>query len=563
MIAVFELRPYQRDAIDALENHWHVGQGNPLVALATATGKSLIIAWHIRDILRRYPARILVLTHVQELIEQNLEHLLALWPDAPVSVNSAGLGRRDWNQQIIFASIQSVFRNPEKLGRCDLVLVDEAHLIPHSGEGMYRSLFDALRHTDFRIAGFTATPFRLDSGRLDEGDGKIFDEIVFSYDIGQGIRDGWLSPLSSKATATTIDVSGVGRRGGEFIEHELQDVADIPAIVSGACDEIVRLGASRQCWLVFCAGVSHAQHVRDALRLRGVAVEAVFGETDTAERERIIDEFKSGAITCLVNVNVLTTGFDVPRVDLLAMLRPTLSTGLYVQMLGRGTRKAQGKRDCLVLDFARNVWRHGPVDCIEIKTKVAAQPGDERCKVCPECDELNPIGALTCVLCGYEWPRPQPKPKHATQADTVPVLSGQTTWLPVDHTSFHLHHKRSDPLAPPSLRVEYLCGLSTYTEYFSFQREGWPRTLAERWWLAMSGREPAPALVSEAIARSGELDQVAEITVYRDGNWWRVAERHLENGTEIDRHFWTWRSGTRQAAQEAMQHEPFNDEVPY
>jgi DNA repair protein RadD len=566
IVMAFALRPYQRGALDALEVYWETGGGNPLVALATATGKSLVIAWLIRDVLRQYPDLcILVLTHVQELIEQNLEHLLALWPDAPVGVNSAALGRRDCSQQIIFASIQSVFRDPESLGVRNLVIVDEAHLIPHVGDGMYRSLIEVLRvlDPDMRVAGFTATPFRLDSGRLDEGDGKVFDDVVFSYDIGQGIKDGWLSPLSSKATRTSIDVSNVGRRGGEFIEHELQDAADTEAIVAGAADEIVRLGADRECWLVFCTGVRHAERVRDALRARGVRTEMVLGETEQLERERIIREFKAGAVRCVVNVMVLTTGFNVPQVDLIAMLRPTLSTGLYVQMLGRGSRRAPGKTDCLVLDFAQNVWRHGPVDCIDVKTRVAVQPGDERCRACPECDELNPIGVYVCVSCGYEWPRPQPKPKHATTADAVPVLSGQTTCVPVDHISFHIHHKRSDPFAPPSLRVEYLCGLSAYEEYLSFQRQGWPRTLAERWWFAMGGSAPAPRLVSDALARTSELGRVTEISVYRDGRWWRVAERRLESGTEIDQHYQAWAPGSRQAAYDTMRRTPYNDSVPY
>ena len=155
----------------------------------------------IRDLLRQFPGlRVLVLTHVQELIEQNLRHLVALWPDVPLGINCAALGRRDCGQQILFASIQSVFRNPQAIGPRDLVLIDEAHRVPHRDGGMYRSLLAALREAvpDMRVAGFTATPFRLDVGRLDEGDDKIFDEIVFDYGIGEGIRDGWLSPLSSK-----------------------------------------------------------------------------------------------------------------------------------------------------------------------------------------------------------------------------------------------------------------------------------------------------------------------------------------------------------------------------
>src|SRR5262245_45117912 len=167
---MFELRPYQHQALDALEAYWKSGGRNPLLSLATATGKSLLIAWLIREVLTRFPRlRVLVLVHVQELLDQNLEHLLDLWPDAPIGVNCAAFNRRDWDQQIIFASIQSVFRSPEKLGSRDLCLIDESHLVPHEGAGMYRSLFATLQGLvpDMRVCGLSATPFRLDSGRLD------------------------------------------------------------------------------------------------------------------------------------------------------------------------------------------------------------------------------------------------------------------------------------------------------------------------------------------------------------------------------------------------------------
>ena len=148
----------------------------------------------------------------------------------PVGINSAGIGQREWDAPIIFAGVQSVWRNAARLGPRHLVLIDEAHLVPHDGDGMYRSLLAELRALapadGMRIAGFSATPFRLDSGRLDEGEGKIFDDVVFDYGIGQGIRDGWLSPLTSKATGTEINISGVGRRGGEFIAGELERAAD-------------------------------------------------------------------------------------------------------------------------------------------------------------------------------------------------------------------------------------------------------------------------------------------------------------------------------------------------
>ena len=160
---MFELRPYQREALAALENYWSRGGDNPLVSMATATGKGVVIAHPIRNISQHYPAlRVLVVTHTLELVEQDVEYLLALWPDAPIGINSAGIGRREWDAPIIFAGVQSVWRNAARLGPRNLVLIDEAHLVPHDGNGMYRSLIAELRALvppgDMRVAGFSATP---------------------------------------------------------------------------------------------------------------------------------------------------------------------------------------------------------------------------------------------------------------------------------------------------------------------------------------------------------------------------------------------------------------------
>jgi superfamily II DNA or RNA helicase len=211
----FELRPYQSSALAALDHYWMNGGGNPLISMATGTGKALVIAWLIRDVLTKYQdLRLLIASHVQEILDQDIQHLLELWPDAKplIGLNCDALGRRDWDHPILFASIASIFRSPKKLGRRNLTLVDECHLIPHTGDGMYRSTFAAIRegYPEMRVAGFSATCWRLDTGRLDEGEGKIFDEVVFDYGIGQAIKDGWLAPLTSKATSTKLDVSKVG-----------------------------------------------------------------------------------------------------------------------------------------------------------------------------------------------------------------------------------------------------------------------------------------------------------------------------------------------------------------
>jgi len=572
IMAMFELRPYQQEALAALEKYWSRGGGNPLVSMATATGKGVVIAHMIRNISQHYPAlQVLVVTHTLELVEQDVEYLLALWPDAPIGINSAGIGRRERDAPIIFAGVQSVWRNAARLGPRHLVLIDEAHLVPHDGDGMYRSLIAELCALvppgDMRVAGFSATPFRLDSGRLDEGEGKIFDDVVFEYGIGQGIRDGWLSPLTSKATGTEINISGVGRRGGELIASELERAADDSAAVDAACDEIVARGVDRRSWLVFCCGVAHAHHVGDALRMRGISCRVVTGETPLPERADSIAAFKAGMVRCLVNVNVLTTGFDAPRVDLLAMLRPTLSTGLYVQMVGRGTRKADGKVNCLILDFAGNCRRHGPVDQVDIKVGgsngAAVAPATVRTKTCPECAEINPLDAAACC-CGYGWPKPKPAAKHATSADAVPILTGERVWLPVTHVSFHRHYKYGDPGAPSSFRVDYLCGLSPYAEYVSFERQGYPRTCAERWWYALGGSAPVPVTVDEALQRQHELDPVVAIAVARNGRFWNVTDRRVRRPdgvvVEVDRHYRCWVIETRADAARTLA-TPINDAI--
>jgi len=177
------LRPYQHEAIDALYQFWRAGGGNPLVDLAPGTGKSVVIGELTRRLHTGKPSRrFLILTHVRELVEEDAAALLKVWPEAPIGINSAGLRERDTGAQIVLGNVQSIFRNPEALGRRNLVVVDEAHLIPRDGDGMYRSVIERLRAItpNMRVAGFTATPYRLDSGRLDEGEGRLFDQVVYS-----------------------------------------------------------------------------------------------------------------------------------------------------------------------------------------------------------------------------------------------------------------------------------------------------------------------------------------------------------------------------------------------
>ena len=528
-----QLRPYQQASIDAVMGYWREGGGTPLVDMATGLGKSVVIAKMVRDLTESYPAmRVLMLVHSRELVAQNHMALMRLWPEAPAGIYSAGLNRRDSHHRITFASIQSVYRKARELGPRHLVLIDEAHMVPSSGDGMYRKLLSDLREQvpDLRCAGLSATPYRMDSGRLDEGDDRLFDKVVYSYGVGAGIEDGWLSPLVSRAGSVEIDVSGVGSRGGEFIPGALEQAADNDALTRAAIADMLDKAADRKSWLIFCAGVKHAGHVRDALCEAGIRAECVTGDTPQAQRDHFIAEFKAGRIRALTSMGVLTTGFDAPSVDMIAMLRPTRSTGLYVQVIGRGTRLCEGKTNCLVLDYSGNVRRHGPVDQIEVESKrkggagVKADVDQVRAKECPRCQSLAHLSARLCKDCGYEWPVTV---EHDTRADDAPILSRdapapKAEALDVAHWSPAIHRKEG---SPDSVRVEYLAGLMSYREWIMPAHGGYPGRKALDWWRKHGGDLPVPATADEAIVRWSELTRPSTITVRPSGKWFEITGR--------------------------------------
>lgn len=370
---MINLRPYQAEAVESLYAYFQKNTGNPLVVLPTGCGKSLVLSEFIRRAIYDYAdTRILCVTHVRELIAQNYAQLLRLWPDAPAGVYSAGLNRRDLYQQILFCGIQSVYKKASAIQRADLVLIDEAHLIGRNDAGMYRRFLKELTDINpwLKVVGLTATAYRLDSGYLHKGDGALFDAIAYEANLGDMVEQGYLSPLTTKRTKTTLDVTGVKVRGGEFVAGDLERAVNVQDINEAIAAEIIEKGADRGSWLVFAAGVDHAK----ALCALLPDAACVFGETPVAERDQIIGEFKRGRLRALVNVGVLTTGFDAPGVDLIAMCRPTKSTGLYVQQLGRGTRLAEGKENC-ILEGQRVLTDHGLVPIENVTTKMKVWDG--------------------------------------------------------------------------------------------------------------------------------------------------------------------------------------------
>lgn len=523
---MLSLRDYQRESLDALRAFWAGGGGNGLIVLPTGAGKALVIAALASELLRDWPdMRICIVTHSRELVSQDAKELLGFWPGAPVGIYSAGLGRRDTRSRIVVASIQSVWNKVARLGSFDLVIVDEAHLIPRSAETSYGRFLSDLRDRtpDMRVVGLTATPYRLDSGRLDEGEGRIFEGIVYEANVGDLIQKGYLSPLVSKATQTGFDLSGVGKRGGEYIPGQLEAAVNHDDITQAAVAEMVSFGADRRAWLAFCAGVKHADAVRDAVRSHGITCEAVSGETPSGERDRIISAFRAGRIRCLTSVGVLATGFNVPHVDLVGLLRPTQSAGLYVQQVGRALRKAPGKVDALILDYAGLVKTHGPIDAITSRgfPKAKKVDGEEpvRAKECPTCQTLNALNVRHCITCGHEWERDE-APKHQAQADaTHAILSTDgPPWLDVTDMSFARHRKVG---GTDSLRAEFHCGITTHRAWICLEHQGTARRKAAEWWRRMGGMD-VPATVEDGLARVDDLVCPDQIQVRQNGKFWEV-----------------------------------------
>lgn len=521
------LRPYQEAAITAIYGYFQTHTGNPLVVIPTAGGKSLVMASFIEGVLKAWPdQRILIVTHVRELIAQNHAEMIGLWPDAPAGIYSAGLGKREAQARILFAGIQSIHRRAAEIGHTDLVLIDEAHLIPGKSSTMYRRFLDALKGINpaLKVIGLTATPFRLDCGMLHEGQNALFTDIAYEAPVRHLIDAGYLSPLVSKQPATRLDVSKVGTRAGDFIARDLAAAVDQDAITRAAVTEIIEHGRDLKSWLAFCSGVEHARHVAEEFGRQGISCRTIFGDTPKDERDAILAAFKRGEIRALASMGVLTTGFNAPGVDLIALLRPTQSAGLYVQMVGRGTRLAPGKENCLVLDFAGNVRRHGPIDLVRPKRPGDGGGGEAPTKVCPDCDSIIALSSMECPDCGYVFPAKEVK--IAPTAATLPVLSPKAPqWVAVSNVSYSRHDKRG---GRPSLKVTYSCGLTSYQEWICFEHQGYARRKAEDWWRKRAPGHPVPRSVNEALALSRSLTRPSHIAVRPSGRYFEITSYRFD-----------------------------------
>ena len=679
-----QLRDYQTAAVDSVWQHLRTRSDNPVVVLPPGCGKSVVIAELCRQAVSQWNGRVLILTHVRELVLQNAGKIRQMLPSASVGVHSASLNKRDLDHPVICAGIQSVYKKACDLGRFDLVAIDECftagtlistprgdvpierlrvgqtvhtalgigeveaisarpaerllevevddgtflrctpnhpfltdrgwvpageletgarlfrqedmrvlregdsgggpgegafagcprvarvapvepdgpaavfnlqvsghpsyyaggilvhncHLIPPDGEGMYRAFLNDAKiiNPRVRLVGLTATPFRLASGDICSESG-LLNTVAYEAGVREMIEAGWLSPLVSKVGMRNADVTGLHIRGGEFIAGEAEELMDADELVRSAVREIVEATADRKSCLIFCSGVKHGEHVARVFHEEhGIECGFVEGGTPSGERARLIARFRGDEVAgglfkappaplkYLANVGVLTTGFDHPGTDCIALLRPTASAGLFSQMVGRGLRLAPDKKDCLILDFAGNLVRHGPVDLLKAGDRPKkGVPGEAPAKSCENCRRVVHASATVCPECGFEFPK-NDKPKHDAHASTAPVVSEERDDTPLDlevlETVYMIHAKKNAPPGhPPSMRVCYRVG--GYTDFFNEwicpQHTGYAREKFVEWWKRRS-RFPPPRTVADAVrlAREGALAPTLGIRVKTD-----------------------------------------------
>ena len=455
---------------------------HPIIAIPTGAGKSKILGSIIQKYLDRYTDhKVLILSHVESILAQDTEAVLTIGIDpAKVGIYSAGLGFRK-RRQVTIAGIHSIYKKGELFEDIDLVIIDECHSIPTRGEGMYRKFFESCQAP--RI-GLTATPFRRSHGYLHRGKGSMFTDICYDltalHSFNKLVDQGYLCKLIAKCPDMQVDVSSARTTAGDYNLQDLSNIVDRAEITQAALDEVFVHRHSRKKWLIFAIDIEHCKNIRNTLTSMGISAKALHSKMKE-DRQEVESEFKQDKFQALVSVGMVTTGFDAPNIDLIVLLRPTKSPVLHIQMVGRGLRISPGKANCLVMDFAGNIERLGPINDVQIRTP---KRGQKKSKVpvrkCPTCKTYCHISLKQCPECGFLFPI-QEKLKIKSGESEV-VRSSQDVkmvrWLDVDRITYGFHRKAGKM---PSMKVTYHVGMNRFDEYICYDHGGYAGHKAKHW----------------------------------------------------------------------------------
>jgi DNA repair protein RadD len=399
---MYKLRTYQQEAVENTVKYFQKKRAPALIVLPTGAGKSLVIA----ELAKIAKGRVLVLAHVKELVEQNFQKYTSYGLVA--GIFSASLGKKDFSQKAIFGSVQSVARaSDDFFNEFSLLIIDECHRVAEEGATQYQDVIRKLkeRNPKLCILGLTATPYRLgmgwiyeysQSGEIKTDQQRFFKQCVYELPLSYMIKNKYLtSPVKVDIPVTCYDFSELTEKNRMYTTSEVEELLKnqkrlTPLIIKNIVDITERF--NRKGVMIFSATVKHAEEVLSYLPQDEARI--VVGDTEISSRDQIIEDFKNKKFKYLVNVSVLTTGFDAPHVDVVAILRPTESNSLYQQIVGRGLRLHPGKEDCFILDYT------GMGHDIYVPEISDKKPSKESVPVtvpCPKCDHLNSFWGLVDV----------------------------------------------------------------------------------------------------------------------------------------------------------------------
>lgn len=498
---MYELRDYQQDAVNSVIKYFKKTRTPAVVVLPTGAGKSLVIA----ELARIARGRVLVLAHVKELVEQNFNKFKSY--DLEAGIFSASLGKKDSNEKCIFGGVQSVARAPDDFfNDFSLLVIDECHRVADEGATQYQEVIKKLltRNPNLCILGLTATPYRMglgwiyeysSAGEIKTDKKRFFKQCVYELPLSYMIKNGFLTiPVKVDIPVTSYDFSELTEKNEVYSTQDIEEILKsqkklTPLIINNIVDITERY--KRQGVMIFSSSVRHAQEIMSYLPKEDTRV--VLGDTDMKDRDQIVLDFKKKKFKYLVNVSVLTTGFDAPHVDVIAILRPTESNSLYQQIVGRGLRLSEGKTDCYVLDYTgmgHDIYKPEIADKRPAKDTVPVLVPCPRCdfknhfwgyaddegnvfehfgrkcrgatenpktfeiipcnyrfrfKLCHKCDAENDITARECEKCGAELVDAEAKLKQAKLSKNFHVLRPEKITFA----------ERADKNSNPYLEIRY------------------------------------------------------------------------------------------------------------
>jgi DNA repair protein RadD len=510
-----------------LENRWYQAQAaqagfrdilkgyNPVIAAPTGSGKTIMFVRVILKLFKKYPKiGVLIVSDTKRIVEQDYNAINNFFIKRKIGLYCSGLKSKTI-KQITVGSIQSISKRPEKFTRFKLIIIDECDAVPYNIDSMYRK-FIAYMPSFVRFIGFSGTIFRTGTGFIYKGKGALFNKL--SYDLTEYkkynrlVKEGYLCKMISKRPDLALS------RKAKTIKHDFskKDLAkenDRKAITKALVKETIKYKKHYKKWLGFAIDIKHAEHLNKELLKHNINSRTLHSKLKEEEQNKNILDFRKGKIKCLVSVDMITVGFDVPDIDLIIMARPTKSLRLHIQMLGRGGRPAIGKDHLLVLDFANNVKNLGPINKIEVPDpKKKKGKGEAPTKLCLDCNCEYHISVKKCDYCGAIFPikeKIKEKPSYANV-----LFEKKEIWADVESIDYFIYYKYD---GSPIFLVTYRLKFESFKvdEYVCLEHSGYAKHIAKNWvnWRWPDKKANKPKKVVELYEQAEFLKKPKKIKV--------------------------------------------------